>query len=145
MDLMDTFQITASGLALQRERMNITAENLANINSTRTPEGGPYLRRTAVVSSTPMTFEASLNGYLRNRDVQGARIVEVARDEKAVRKIFDPHHPDADGQGFVSTPDISATQEMVDVMQASRAYEANVTVFNSAKAMVLRSLELGSA
>lgn len=143
MDLFSTFKISSSGLALQRERMNITAENLANINSTRTPEGGPYLRRSAVVASAPLTFEASLDGMLQNNDVQGASVVSVIKDEKAIRKMYDPHHPDSDGQGYVTMPDINASQEMVDVMQASRAYEANVTVFNAAKTMVLRTFELG--
>lgn len=147
MSLLTAFNISAGGLAVQRERIEITSQNLANASSTRTPEGGPYQRRAVVISSEPISqssFDSSLENNLNASNVQSARVVGVVKDGTPPKMIFDPHHPDANPQGYVATPDINVTQELIDVLSASKAYEANVTVLNASKTMVLKTLEIGA-
>lgn len=145
MGLMSTFDIASSGLAVQKQRMDVTAENLANISSTRTPEGGPYQKKSVVISSVPlMGFEKSLSTFLGGQAVnEGADVVSVVKSNNPPRIVFDPSHPDADANGNLALPDISSMEEMIDMMSASKAYEANVTAFNSAKSMMLRTLDIG--
>lgn len=143
MSLFTAFGVSSGGLSVQRERMEITSQNLANASSTRTPEGGPYQRRSVVVSSVPSSFEKNLADRLKGGDIQEARVTGIVKDSTPPKMVFDPHHPDADASGYVAMPDINTTQEMIDVMSASKAYEANVTVLNAAKSMILKTLELG--
>lgn len=143
MGLLNAFAITASGMAVQQRRIDVTAENLANISSTRTPEGGPYRKKEVVVSSVPLSFDASLEQLLKPQDVQGVAVVDVVKSSAPPRVVYDPSHPDADASGNVSFPDINSTEAMVDMMTASKAYESNVTVFNAAKSMMLRALDIG--
>lgn len=145
MSLFTAFNISATGLTVQRERLEVSSENLANASSTRTPEGGPYQRKYVVISSTPVSFDASLEKNLKPAVVQGARVDGVVKSNDPPKLVFDPQHPDANEKGYVQTPDINVTQELIDILSASKAYEANVTVLNAAKSMVLRTLELGSA
>ena len=150
MSLFDSFAISASGLAVQRERMEVTSENLANVNSTRTPEGGPYQKKDVVVTSVPLSFEAGLEAAMGDLGggrgaIQGARVAGVVKTNHPPKMIFDPAHPDANQEGYVAMPDINVTQELVDVLTATRTYEANLSVLNASKSMVLRTLELGAA
>ncbi len=121
--------------------MDVTAENLANVSTTRTPDGGPYQKKAVMVEAK--NASPSFDDVLKAKDVQLPKVAGIEKSNNPPIKIYDPGHPDADDRGFVAMPDISATQEMIDMMQASTAYEANVTVFNAAKSMVLRTLELG--
>jgi flagellar basal-body rod protein FlgC len=143
MSLLSSFAISASGLAVQRKRIDVASENLANVDSTRTPEGGPYKEKQVVVSSVPISFDESLKTFLSPDQVQGAEVVKVQSSDKPPRVIYNPGHPDADSNGNVAMPDISSTEELINIMTASKTYEANVTTFNAAKSMVLRTLDIG--
>ena len=142
MSLFSTFAISASGMQVQQKRMDVTAENLANVNSTKTPEGGPYKRKTAVLGSVPIGFDKNL-GSMIGEPVQAAAVLGIAKSEAAPNMIYDPSHPDANGEGYVAMPNVNTTMEMVDMLTASKAYEANVTVFNSAKSMMLKTMQIG--
>ena len=144
MSFFDALHISASGLSAQRLRMNLISSNLANENTTRTAEGGPYRRKEAVFEATPL--EAGFDKMLRERSearmarVQVSGVVEDARSP--VIK-YDPGHPDADSDGYVSFPNINVIEEMVNMMSAARSYEANVTAITTAKDMALKALEIG--
>ncbi len=134
MDIFRTFEISASALVAQKLRMQTITSNLANINTTRTPEGGPYKRRDVVFESVLMDE----SGYS-----EGVRVRDVVVDQRPPRVVYDPGHPDADKNGFVRLPNINLVEEMVNMMLATRAYEANVNSFNITKNMILKALELG--
>lgn len=141
MDLGVIFSIAGSGLEAQRVRMDVIASNLANAQTTRTPEGGPYRRRDVLFVTTPAlpgTFQSALEAALRQ--VQVSRVVE---DPRPFPEIYQPGHPDADERGYVQLPNVNILEEMVNLMAASRAYEANITILNTTKAMALRALEIG--
>jgi flagellar basal-body rod protein FlgC len=130
--MFDSLRISASGMSAERLRMDVVAANIANADTTRGPDGQPY-RRREVVLSPGGSFDEVLHG------VQVAGIVE---DQSPPRRVYDPGHPDADAQGYVSMPNVSPITEMVDLIGASRAYEANVTAMNVAKQMVNRALDI---
>ncbi len=135
MEFMSSFRVCASGLAAQRAKMDVIVSNLANINTTRTPEGGPYKRKVIIFSSEPI---GSFNDILRMVKVEG-----ITEEKESIRKVFDPNHPDADSKGIVAMPDINTVAEMADMITANRAYEACVTAFDTTKNMALKALELG--
>ena len=134
------FRIAASGMSARRVRLNLVSSNLANANTTRTEEGGPYKRMRPVFStlveghSDPDTADAAL---------RGVEVVEIDKDEREGALIHDPSHPDADENGNVRMPNVNVMEEMVDMMTASRSFEANVQAFTSLKEMVVRSLDIG--
>jgi flagellar basal-body rod protein FlgC len=144
MDLYDALHTSASGLSAQRLRMNLISANLANVNTTRTPEGGPYRRKEVVFAAKPMA--SSFQEVLRARqaqapcEVQAARVIE---DRRPPVMKYDPHHPDADAQGYVALPHVNVMEEMVNMISATRSYEANVTAVRAAKDMALKALEIG--
>jgi flagellar basal-body rod protein FlgC len=140
MDFTDTFKVCASGFAAQRAKMDVIVTNLANVNTTRTPEGGPYKRKVVVFSAEPV--KGSFDNVL-DESLQAVRIDGIVEDKKSVKTTYDPHHPDADENGFVSKPDISSIIEMSDMIAAHRAYEACVTVFDATKNMALKTLDIG--
>lgn len=135
MDAFNLLKISASAMAAQRERMNVIASNLANVNSTRTEEGGPYKRRDVIFSTVPLEDNPV--------ELEGVKVEEIVKDDRPPRMVYDPGHPDADDQGFVAMPDINVIEEMVNMMTAFRAYEAAVATFNTSKMMFLKTLELG--
>lgn len=143
MDFFSAMNVGASALSAERTRMNLISSNLANANTTRTPEGGPYKRKDAVFSAAPLenTFDRTLDGATGQqvRQVQISRIVE---DQNPPRIQYDPSHPDADPQGYVAMPNVNVIEEMTDMLTASRAYEANVTAVQAAKNMALKTLEI---
>ena len=144
MDMLAAIDTAYSGLQAQRMRMNVIASNLANAHVTRTPEGGPYKPKQVVLSSTPMdaTFESLLRPYLDN-GINEVQVVDISEVPDAVRLEYDPSHPDANAQGYVAYPNVNVLQEMVDLMAASRIYEANITAINTAKDMAQRTLQIG--
>jgi len=142
MDIFATMKISASALKAQRIRMNAISSNLANIETTRTPDGGPYRKREVVFQSTQQGFADTLDSRMRDA-VQGVKVSQVQASTLPPRMVYDPSHPDADEQGQVAMPNISLVEETADMMSASRAYEANVTVVKSAKRMALKALEIG--
>lgn len=135
MDAFNLLKISASAMAAQRERMNVIASNLANVNSTRTEEGGPYKRRDVIFSTVPLEDNPV--------ELEGVKVEKIVKDDRPPRMVYDPGHPDADDQGFVAMPDINVIEEMVNMMTAFRAYEAAVATFNTSKMMFLKTLELG--
>lgn len=139
MDFFDSMDISVTGLITQRYRMNVAAENLANIESTRTSRGGPYRRKQVVLAAageynTPFPDVMSRLG--------GARVVAIVEDPTPFRQVHKPGHPDADRNGNVLMPNVNAVLEMADILSATRAYEANINAFNAAKSMITKSWEL---
>ncbi|MBF0179663.1 MAG: flagellar basal body rod protein FlgC [Magnetococcales bacterium] len=139
-DFLTSFRVTSSGLSAQRLRLNIIAENLANAQTTRTPEGGPYKRKDPVFMSKP--FDEMLSRE-QMAATTGVAVERVHVDERPPRLQYDPTHPDANADGYVAMPNVDPVTEMVNMMAASRAYESNVTVLNASKAMATKALEIG--
>ncbi|MBN4054135.1 flagellar basal body rod protein FlgC [Nitrospira defluvii] len=143
MNIATLFSIPASGLDAQRERLNIISSNLANIDSTETPEGGPYRRKDVIFSAVPLEgkFEALLN---RKLDAfKGVKVTKIISDPRPFKRVFQPNHPGADAEGYVEYPNINAMEEMVNMISALRSYEANITVLKSARSMAAKALEIG--
>lgn len=133
MGLISTLRVSSSGLSAERLRMDLIADNLANANTTRTPNGQPYQRKIAIFQ--PITPIPTMPG--------GVRVVQIAVDTTPPRLVYEPGHPDADANGYVAYPNVDIVHEMVDMITASRAYEANIQAFNTAKNMFLRTLDIG--
>jgi flagellar basal-body rod protein FlgC len=144
MDFLTALKISSSALDAQRIRMDVISSNLANINTTRTPEGGPYRRRDVVFASQPVadTFGAVLNSELEKK-LQRVEIVDIIVDPRPPRVVYDPRHPDANALGYIGMPDINVMEEMVNILSATRSYEANVAAINATKSMVNKALEIG--
>ncbi len=138
MDIFTTFDVSASALKAQRIRLNTISSNLANVETTSTPEGGPYKKKSVYFQTKPISFKEELDS-----SIQGVEVTKILEDSEEPRKIYDPAHPDAGDDGYVAMPNISVLKEMVDMMSATRSYEANTTVIKSAKRMALKALEIG--
>ena len=144
MDFFDAIHASSSGLSAQRLRMNLISGNLANVNTTRTRGGGPYRRKEAIFAARPL--EESFKKILADRQMKQLSIVMVDRiieDSNSPVMKHDPQHPDADEKGYVAMPNINVMEEMVNMISATRGYEANVTALKAAKDMALRALEIG--
>ena len=125
------FKVAASGLMIQRLRMTVIASNIANAETTRTPNGGPYRRKDVFVTSVPVA-----------RNIYAVARVSIINDRRPFRIVYDPGHPDADKNGYVKLPNVSPLEEMINMISAVRAYEANVAVINDTKSMVSKALEI---
>ncbi len=147
--MFSNFDTSASGLTAQRLRMDTVADNIANVNTTRTEEGEPYRRRMPVFSSRDSgsfaNFIQRRIGRFGQADEQGVEVTEIAEDESPFKQVYNPEHPDADEEGYVEKPNVDITMEMVDMIDASRAYEANVTALDTSKNMAMRALDIGGA
>ena len=145
MDATAAYAISASGLRAQRLRMDVIAANLANAQSTRTPEGGPYRRRDVVLEALPQggTFDDMLAAS--GASGPGVRVARIVEDQQPPQLVFDPGHPDADAKGYVAMPNVNVVTEMVEMMSATRAYEANVAALNATKRLLEAALEIGRA
>jgi flagellar basal-body rod protein FlgC len=142
MQIFKAMRISSSGLSAERLRMDTIASNIANSSTTRTESGGPYKRKIAVFQESlekQMSFISEKQDFLGN----GVKAVAIVEDSSPFKKIYDPSHPDADSEGFVNMPNVNILNEMVDLIAATRAYEANVTAINAAKNMALKALEIG--
>ena len=144
MNFFDSLKISASGMRAQRLRTEVISSNLANINTTRTAQGGAYKRKEVIFAAIPLggdfhelLVSASTN-YLREVGVAG-----IVTDPRPPILKYDPNHPDADDKGYVAFPNINLVEEMVDLISSTRSYEANVAAFNAAKDMALKTLEIG--
>ena len=147
MEFGQTLEISASGLRAQRLRLDVVASNLANANSTRSADGsGPYQRRSVVFRSEPLerTFEQTLNGGLFDRTLRVVDVAGIVKDEGPPRRMYEPTHPDADTAGYVAYPNVNVVAEMVDLMTATRAYEANVQAIRAMRVMGEAALRIGS-
>jgi flagellar basal-body rod protein FlgC len=144
MDFFDAIHTSSSGLSAQRLRMNLISGNLANVNTTRTREGGPYRRKEAVFAARPLegSFDKILSDRL-NRQLSVVKVDRVLEDSNQPVMKYDPQHPDADEKGYVAMPNINVMEEMVNMISATRGYEANVTALKAAKDMASRALEIG--
>jgi flagellar basal-body rod protein FlgC len=143
MDIFQTLQISSSALKAQQIRLNTISSNIANIETTRTPEGGPYKKKTVVFQSTPVsTFDKHLSHSMQQA-TNGVEVSKIVTINSPAKKIYDPSHPDAGADGYVSLPNVNLLKELADMMTATRAYEANVTTVKSAKRMALKALEIG--
>ncbi|MBX3016626.1 MAG: flagellar basal body rod protein FlgC [Bdellovibrionaceae bacterium] len=139
------FRVSSSGMAAQRMRLNTISSNIANINTTKTPEGGAYRRKDVVFQSMPdaKSFGEILTDSNPRSDVQRVQVTDVISDTRAPLRKHEPGHPDADEEGYVSYPNINLMEEMTNMIQATRAYEANVSAMQAAKDIALSSLEIG--
>lgn len=144
-DFVTGFRISSSGMAAQRMRMNTIASNIANINTTRTPEGGPYRRKDVVLESMPETrnFGEILGVNSPQADMQRVQVTDVISDRKAPLMKYEPDHPDANAEGYVAYPNINHMEEMTNMIQATRSYEANVQALQASKDMAMSALEIG--
>lgn len=144
MDFSKAMNVSSSGLTAQRMRMNTISSNIANINTTRTPEGGPYRRKDVVFEAIP---EAKSFGEILmsqpDRNVQRVQVTDVEVDRKAPLLKYEPDHPDANEQGYVAYPNINLMEEMANMIQATRSYEANVSAMQATKDMAISALEIG--
>ncbi len=144
MNFLDALRISSSGLTAQRLRMNLISSNLANINTTRTQQGGPYKRKNAVFAAH--TDRQSFGNMLRSQMTgksSEVKVVGIIDDPRPPQLKHDPQHPDADKNGYVAMPNINLIEEMVNMMSATRSYEANVTAAKATKNMALKALEIG--
>lgn len=144
MNFLDALHTSSTGLSAQRLRMNLISSNLANINTTKTEEGGPYKRKDAVFEAVkPFSdFKDVLNSQI-NQHLTEVQVAKIADDTRPPVLRYDPDHPDADSKGYVAFPNINIVEEMVNMLSASRSYEANITSIKTTKDMALSALEIG--
>lgn len=128
--------INSSALSAQRLRIDLISANIANANTTRTPEGGPYQRKVPV-------FAENLQQVVDGNALSGVRVLAITEDQAPFRQVYDPTHPDANLEGYVLYPNVNIVNEMVNLMEAGRSYEANVTAFNTSKEMFKAALSIG--
>jgi flagellar basal-body rod protein FlgC len=142
MSLLSALSISASGMSAQRQRTELLVENLANSDTTRTPEGGPYRRKDAVFTSDPSAADFSSMFESEMGSGTGVRVSQVITDQRDPEKRYLPGHPDADKDGYVAYPRMNPAEDMVDLLGASRGYQANVSAVAAVKDMIQRSLDL---
>ncbi|HEY8464411.1 MAG TPA: flagellar basal body rod protein FlgC [Bacillota bacterium] len=141
MNIFRNFDISATALTAERLRMDLIANNIANVNTTRTKDGGPFQRQVPVFAEM-LQQTVSVEGRMISQP-GGVKVVAIRPDRRPPRLVYDPGHPDADARGYVAYPDINIVTEMVDLIGASRSYEANISAFNAAKDMYRAALEMG--
>ena len=152
MSLFGALDISASGLTAERMRMDVTAENLANAQTTQGANGQPYRRKEVVLQQASGTFDSALSAAMGptpgtggagpDSGARGVQVAGIAEDQTPNRRIYDPGHPDANADGYVEMPNVDSVTEMVDLISASRAYEANVTAMQTAKTMFSKTLDI---
>lgn len=149
MKLMNSFEISASALTAQRLRMDVISANIANQDTTRGQyvdgKWAPYTRKTVVIEANreKSSFANLLHNQMNNSAGQGVRIAKITEDPAPFKQEYNPTHPDADENGFVLKPNVDLLKEMVDMISASRSYEANITVLNASKNLITKALEIG--
>ncbi|MAF91988.1 MAG: flagellar basal body rod protein FlgC [Bdellovibrionota bacterium] len=143
MDFLSSMRISSSGMTANRRRMNTISSNIANVNTTRTPEGGPYRRKDVVLEAIP---DAKSFGEIldtNQKKLNRVQVTDIAVDQTAPRLVYDPNHIDANEQGYVAYPNINLMEEMAGMIQATRAYEANASALGASKNMAMTALEIG--
>ena len=148
MAFLSSFDICASGLSAQRLRMDIASENVSNIDTTRTEAGGAYRRKLVVFESYGTdSFKEALRNAARGNGVVsrgvGVRVADIVEDDREMKMVYNPEHPDADENGFVEMPNVDLLKETADAMAATRSYDANVTALSAVKLMAQKALEIG--
>jgi flagellar basal-body rod protein FlgC len=142
MNLLSALSVSASGMSAQRQRTELLVENLANAETTRTPEGGPYRRKDVVFTTDNVGSDFSSEFENQVGDGVGVRVAQVMTDTREPEKRYMPGHPDADPDGYVAFPRMNPSEEMVDLLGASRTYQANVSAISAVKDMIQKSMEL---
>jgi flagellar basal-body rod protein FlgC len=144
MDFAKGLRVSSSALSANRERMNTISSNIANVNTTRTPEGGPYRRKDVIFEAIPETknFGEILTAQ-PDRNIQRVQVTDIHVDRGAPTYKYEPNHPDANEGGYVAYPNINLMEEMTNMIQATRAYEANVSAMTATKDMAAKALEIG--
>jgi flagellar basal-body rod protein FlgC len=147
MGLFDAIDVTGSGLSAERLRMDVTAENLANAQTTKGADGQPYRRKHVVLQQAGgvASFGSALTAAMGRGSaskVSGVQVSGIVEDQTALKRIYDPGHPDADKEGYVTMPNVNTVTEMTDLISSSRAYEANVTAMQTAKMMFIKTLDI---
>lgn len=143
MDFMSALDISASGMKAQRTYMNVISMNLANVKTTRTPEGGAYRRKSVSFAATPVynPFDKAMENA-ENRELKGVSVRGIVNDKRPQKKVHEPGHPDADKDGYVTYPDINVVEEMANMITTMRSYEANVQAIQDTKAMFNKALQI---
>lgn len=144
MSLFSVLSVSASGMAAQRTRAALLVENIANSETTRTPDGGPYRRKDAIFSTTDAAsaFASELDSQLNGEPLTGVKVSAISIDNSPPEKRYLPGHPDADADGYVSMPKVNPAEDMVDLMGANRSYQANVAAISAVKDMIQKSIDL---
>lgn len=143
MGVFSSMNVAATGMTAQQLRMDVISENIANASTTRTKNGGAYRRKTVVFTEKDTTsFDHILNGYLGYYKPNGVKVTQVVEDPSDLRLVYEPDNPDANEDGYVEYPNVDTVTEMTNLIDSSRAYEANITAFNAAKSMATKGLEL---
>jgi len=149
MSFFETMNTSASALTAQRLRMDVISENLANANTTRTADGGPYRRQTVIFeeigggAAARGSFGRRLQSAInRTQAGSGVRVSNIVEDQRPGTRVFDPAHPDSDEDGYVTMPNVNVVEEMVNMISASRSYEANITAIGTTRSMLQRTLEI---
>ena len=145
MSMFDAMEISSSGLSAQRTRMKVISSNIANINTTRTPSGGPYRRRDVIFGALPAekNFQEELLSQTVDKGTRHVKVLGVVEDSRAPKLKYDPNHPDANEEGYVSLPNIDIAEEMTNLMISKRSFEANIASINATKNMITNALEIG--
>lgn len=144
MGLFTSFDISGSGMSAQRLRTDIISQNIANVNSTSTADGGPYRRKTVVFAEKSAVDFGEVLMSTAGTVGSGVKVTQIVEDnETPMSMVYDPTHPDADENGYVTYPNVNVVTEMTNLIDASRSYEANVTAFNASKTMASKGLEIG--
>ncbi|MEA5010176.1 MAG: flagellar basal body rod protein FlgC [Angelakisella sp.] len=143
MSFLNSLNITGSALTAQRLRTDIILQNLSNMNTTRTEDGEPYRRKQVVFQERELDFKNVLSNEYNKLSGGGVRVREIVESDKDFIPVYDPTHPHADENGYVMYPNVNRTEEQIDLMAATRAYEANITALNVVKAMATKALEIG--
>jgi len=145
MSFFNSINVSASGMTAERLRMDLIAENIANANTTHTPSGTAYRRKVAVFREQEAdSFNTILNQFSTTSSTgKGVEVASIEEDQSPFKKEYNPNHPDADEYGYVSLPNVEIVNEMINLISASRAYEANVTSINNTKTMAMTALEIG--
>ena len=146
MAFLKSLDIAGSALTAERYRTDIILQNISNARTTRAPGGGPYRRKQVVFEERPMSFAQHFrHACIRSQGGKsgGVKVQQVVDSENEFKPVYDPNHPDADADGYVWYPNVDTTEEMIDLMAATNAYEANLTALNVVKAMISKSLDIG--
>lgn len=141
MSVFNSMKINASGLSLERLKMDIISTNIANVNTTRTPEGGPYRRKEVIFEESLLEARDKVSGAIESKSF-GVRVTEIAEDVDNQQFKYDPNHPDADENGYVETSNVNMVDEMIALLNTQRSYEANITALNSNKSILRKALEI---
>ena len=141
LSIFNSMKINASGLTLERLKMDIASTNIANVNTTRTEEGGPYRRKEVVFQESLLNARNNITGQMEKKSF-GVKVTEIMEDDENFKIIYDPNHPDADEDGYVMMPNVNMVDEMISLIKTQRSYEANITALNTSKNILKKALEI---